>query len=91
MVYVYEPPPHKLVIVPVIVPGCANTDLTVTNLATLSPQVLDAFTDTAPETNGVGNRTVILLVPAPANIVAPVGTVQLYPVAPVVEAVHVYV
>ncbi len=33
----------------------------------------------------------MLLVVAPVNIVAPVGTVQLYPVAPVVEAVHEYV
>jgi hypothetical protein len=33
----------------------------------------------------------MLLVPAPVKIVAPVGTVQLYPVAPVVEAVHEYV
>ncbi len=55
MVYVYEPPPHNLVLVPAITPGCAIVELTVTDLATLSPHVLDAFTVTAPETNGVGN------------------------------------
>ena len=57
MLYVNEPPEHKLVLVPVMLPGCAITELTVTDLAALSPQVLYAFTDTVPETNGVGNYT----------------------------------
>ena len=55
MVYVNEPPEHKLELVPAIMPGCAITELTVTDLAKLSPQVLYAFTYTAPDTNGVGN------------------------------------
>ena len=55
MLYVNEPPEHKLVVVPAMLPGCAMVELTVTDLAALSPQVLYAFTDTVPEINGVGN------------------------------------
>ena len=66
-------------------PGCIGRLLpTVLHLATLVPQALVADTHTggAP-VYGFGKFTVIEVVFCPPVMVHPVGTVQLYPVAPV--------
>ena len=44
-------------------PGCAEAELMAKALATLLPQVLADATLTVPETNGVGNVTLMALVP----------------------------
>ena len=49
------------------------------------PQVLVGTTDTDPAVDP--KVTVMLVVFAPAVMLAPVGTVQLYPVAPVTAAI----
>ena len=74
-----------LVVGPDRVPGCAGTLVpTALHLATLLPHGPVAVTHTLPPGYGYGfgKLTVIELLPAPAVIVPPVGTVQLYPVAP---------
>ena len=79
-----------MVVGPVIDPGCpGKLDPTALHLATLEPQGLVAETHTggAP-VYGFGKDTVIDGVFVPAVIVAPVGTVQLYPNAPVTAGIE---
>ena len=70
--------------VPVIAPGvegAAGDTVTVTELDPLVPQLLPAVTEMLPLFPYAPVVTVIDVVPAPAVIVQPVGTVQVYVVA----------
>ena len=69
-----------------MVPGCAVAERTASVRAVLAPQLLLAVTDTLPVRNPAGKVTDTEVVPCPLLMVAPVGTVQLYELAPVVEA-----
>jgi len=66
-------------VVPVIVPGVAGADITVTAraLAELVPQLFPAVTLILPFCPAEPVVTVIEVVPVPEVIVQPVGTVQL--------------
>ena len=55
----------------------------------LDPQALTAFTVTVPLVYDAGSVTFMELVPRPELITDPVGTVQSYEVAPLVETVQV--
>jgi len=70
---------------PVIVPGWAGAEFTVTASvrAVLEPLALLAVTDMLPELDP--KVTVMEVVPDPAVIEAPLGTLHVYPVAPVTE------
>ena len=70
--------------VPLIAPGVAGAageTVTVTELDPLVPQLLPAVTEMLPLFPYAPVVTVIDVVPAPAVIVQPVGTVQVYVVA----------
>jgi hypothetical protein len=54
----------------------------------LLPQLLFAVTQIFPVENEVPKLTVTEVVPCPETIVAPVGTVQVYDVAPVMDAME---
>ena len=48
MLYAKVPPLHRLEADPVMVPGVAGTELTVTDLAVLVPQAFTAVTEITP-------------------------------------------
>jgi hypothetical protein len=81
--YVYEPPLQTVFTGPVIVPGTAGTERTVTVLFALVPQADAAATETDALTYDAGAVKLMLFVPCPLLIVQPAGTVQTYDVAPV--------
>ena len=72
-----------------MVPGWAVLEATASVRAVLVPQLLLAVTDTLPVVNPEGKVTEIEVVPSPPLMTALAGTVQLYEVAPVVEAEQV--
>ena len=89
MLYVYGPAEQTLVVVPVIVPGVAEVEAIVSDLAVLAPQAETAETVMAALVYAAGVMFT-LVVPCPLLMVQPAGTVHRYEVAPVI-AVQVYV
>jgi hypothetical protein len=67
-----------------IIPGLPGNGLTVTardaDIGPL-PQALVAFTKMLPETADIEKSTTMFGVLAPATMLAPEGSIQLYPVA----------
>ena len=63
MLYVYVPPPHKLVVVPLIVPGVAVFDAIESDFAAELPHDEFAVTLTVPVVNVDGKLTETLVVP----------------------------
>jgi len=81
MLYVFEEP-EQIGVFPVIVPGVAGVILTVIGKVAIVPfpQAFVGVTVISPDVEPI--VTVMEFVFVPAVIVAPVGIVQVYPVAP---------
>jgi hypothetical protein len=77
MLYTLPPLPEQAVGVPVIIPGVAGTAFSVIacELEADVPHVFVAVTDTLPAVEP--NVTVALVVPWPAEMLAPAGTVHV--------------
>ena len=74
--------PQRFLVGPEMTPGVSGTLRMVADLVELVPQLLEAFTVMLPLLKPLPNETVMALVPAPAVMLAPDGTVQIYEVAP---------
>jgi hypothetical protein len=88
MLYVFVVP-EQMPVAPEMAPGVAGAVFTVTAsevAAAEFPQALDGRTETFPPE--VPKVTVMDVVLEPAVIVAPVGTVHAYPVAPLMAVME---
>ena len=71
-----------------MIPGVAGVVAMVMVLRALEPQALFAFTDSVPPVNPEVTFSTMLVVPCPLAMLVPVGTVQVYDVAPVIAGVE---